>query len=65
MLKSFDLMLKHLAKRCVHTSAVNFKGHSKWQNIKHIKAANDQMKSLMTIQQLRLLRIASIGLLLL
>lgn len=31
--------------RPVHCTIINEAGHAKWQNIKHIKAANDQKKS--------------------
>ncbi|XP_031618443.1 uncharacterized protein LOC116337742 [Contarinia nasturtii] len=55
MLKSFNI----IAKRFLQTSAVNLKGHAKWQNIKHIKAANDKIRSMMITRQLRLLRIAA------
>lgn len=64
MLKSMELILTSVAKRFVQTSAANLKGHSKWQNIKHIKSENDQQRSQMITKQMRLLRIAANGLLL-
>src|SRR6218665_486318 len=33
--------------RRIHTAPIVFAGHSKWQNIKHIKGAKDQQKSLL------------------
>lgn len=62
MLKSVDLMLVNIAKRFVQTSAANLKGHSKWQNIKHVKSENDQQRSQMITKQMRLLRLAANGL---
>lgn len=61
MLKSFDFRLSSALNRFIQTSAINLKGHAKWQNIKHIKAANDQQRALMIVRQLRMLRIAAIG----
>lgn len=61
MLKSLDCLLANVPKRFIQTTATHFKGHAKWQNIKHIKAANDQQKSVMISKQMRMLRIASIG----
>lgn len=63
MLKSLDLIITTVAKRLIHTSATNLKGHSKWQNIKHTKTANDQQRAQMIAKQMRILRLASIGLL--
>lgn len=58
MLKSLYIM----PKRFLQTSAVNLKGHAKWQNIKNIKEANDRTRGIMIQQQMRMLRIAAIGL---
>lgn len=63
MLKSVDLMLTSIAKRFVQTSAANLAGHAKWQNIKHVKAENDQQRSQMITKQMRIIRIAANGLL--
>lgn len=63
MLKSFDILLLNVSKRFIQTSPTQLKGHAKWQNIKHIKAANDQQRCLMISKQMRMLRIAANGLL--
>lgn len=62
MLKTLDFLSAQVSKRFIQTSVTNLKGHAKWQNIKHIKAANDQQRGLMILKQMRMLRIASIGL---
>lgn len=62
MLKSMELILTGVAKRFVQTSAANLKGHSKWQNIKHVKSENDQQRSQMITKQMRMLRLAANGL---
>lgn len=61
MLKPFGLMLKTGDRRFVHTALACWKGHAKWQNIKHIKAENDRMKTMTISKQLRNLRLAAIG----
>lgn len=48
-------------KCTIQTSAIYLKGHSKWQNIKHIKAANDAMRATMISKQLRVIRLAIQG----
>lgn len=62
MFKSVDLIWTNVANRFVQTSAVDLKGHSKWQNIKNIKAANDAMRAQLIRRQMRFLRIAVNGL---
>lgn len=47
--------------RHLGTTTPLWKGHAKWQNIKHIKAAKDQQRSLMVSKQLRAIRIAAQG----
>lgn len=63
MLKSFDILLLNVTKRFIQTSPTQLKGHAKWQNIKHIKASNDQQRGMMILKQMRMLRIAANGLL--
>lgn len=45
----------------IHTSHVNSKGHSKWQNIQHIKADVDAARSLKIKQQMGRIRLAITG----
>lgn len=61
MLNPFGLMLKTVDRRFVHTTFTYFKGHAKWQNVKHVKAENDRMRQTMIVKQLRNLRLAAIG----
>lgn len=64
MFKSIDARtVKNVAKRFLHITATCPKGHSKWQNIKNIKADNDRQRALMIQKQLRILRIAANGVL--
>lgn len=51
------------ALRIRHFGMTNtlLKGHAKWQNVKHIKAAKDQIKALMVAKQLRAIRLAAQG----
>ncbi|XP_055524517.1 probable transcriptional regulatory protein BLi02909/BL01150 [Wyeomyia smithii] len=44
--------------RTVHTSSFVAAGHSKWQNIRHIKALNDGRKSVLFIKLARQIRLA-------
>lgn len=62
MFKSIDLTVRNVAKRFLYISATGLKGHSKWQNIKNIKADNDRQRTQMIVKQLRMLRIAANGL---
>lgn len=62
MFRTLDLLLTNVSKRFVQTSAIKLKGHSKWQNIKNIKAANDAMRAQIIRRQMRFLRIAVTGL---
>lgn len=52
-----------LLKRFIQTSSFNFKGHSKWQNIRKIKAANDFQRCIINARQTRLIKFAVQGLL--
>lgn len=63
MLKSLELMVINASRRFVHTTSSNCKGHAKWQNIKHVKAANDRQKAVMTAKQMRNIRVAATGML--
>lgn len=48
--------------RCsFQTSASPWKGHSKWQNIKHIKASKDMLKGRLIARQMRNVRLAVLG----
>lgn len=51
-----------LLKRLIQTTPINFKGHSKWQNIKNIKAANDFQRCMTISRQTRLIKFAVHGL---
>lgn len=62
MFKPVSSLLTGAAKRFVQTSAVHLKGHSKWQNIKNIKADNDAIKAQISRRQMRFIRIAVNGL---
>lgn len=48
--------------RFIHWTATNWKGHSKWQNIQHIKALKDGQKNVLFQKQLRKIRLAVQGL---
>lgn len=50
-------------KSFIHTSLINGKGHSKWQNIQHIKADVDQARANKIKQQMQRIRIAITGML--
>lgn len=45
----------------LHTSTANTAGHSKWANIRHIKALKDGQRSLLFIKLARQIRIAVQG----
>lgn len=49
-------------RRFFQTSICDLKGHSKWQNIKHIKAANDLQRNLLISKQVKMIRLAIQGL---
>lgn len=51
-----------LWKRSIHTASICFKGHSHWQNTRHIKAENDYLRSLKISQHVKLIRLAYLGL---
>lgn len=63
MLDSLNVLFTNVSRRFVHITANQCKGHAKWQNIKHVKAENDRQKMQMNARQIRLIRIAAIGLL--
>lgn len=44
-----------------HTCSVPFAGHSKWQNIRHIKAQKDGERSLQFVRLARQIRVAIQG----
>ncbi|XP_053693799.1 probable transcriptional regulatory protein TTE1135 [Sabethes cyaneus] len=44
--------------RNIHVSSITEAGHSKWQNIRHIKALNDGRKSVLFIKLARQIRLA-------
>lgn len=43
----------------IHLSIKYYAGHSKWQNIRHIKALNDGQRSLQFIKLSRQIRLAA------
>lgn len=43
---------------CIHTSVSQCKGHSKWQNIQHIKAEGDALKSMRIRKHMHRIRLA-------
>lgn len=45
----------------IHTSAANAKGHSKWQNIQHVKAECDAARANKIKEQMRRIRVAIAG----
>ncbi|XP_062534219.1 probable transcriptional regulatory protein TTE1135 [Armigeres subalbatus] len=49
---------RHRAVREIHLSPLNGAGHSKWQNIRHIKALNDGRRSVLFIKLSRQIRLA-------
>ncbi|XP_055708836.1 translational activator of cytochrome c oxidase 1 [Phlebotomus papatasi] len=58
-----SLLLRNLASKVVtirgiHTGSSNLAGHSKWANIRHIKAAKDGQKSLLFARFNRQIRLA-------
>lgn len=55
------LPINSILRRVIHTTPASYKGHAKWQNIKHIKAANDQFKARLIAKQMRLIRLAVQG----
>lgn len=54
--------LTNVTKRFIQTSVIKLKGHSKWQNIKNIKADNDALRAQTIRRQMRFLRVAINGL---
>ncbi|XP_052895928.1 probable transcriptional regulatory protein Teth514_1449 [Anopheles moucheti] len=44
--------------RCIHHGSSLFAGHSKWQNIRHVKALNDGRKAVLFIKLARQIRLA-------
>lgn len=51
----------HYPSASIHTSTTNTAGHSKWANIRHIKALKDGQRSLQFIKLARRIRIAIQG----
>lgn len=62
MITRVILPTNYTFKRFIQTSTINYKGHAKWQNIKHIKATNDQQRSQMIAKQVRMMQLAVHGL---
>lgn len=48
-------------RRLFHTASCNLAGHSKWANIRHIKAAKDGQKSVQFARYSRQIRLAIQG----
>uniref|UniRef100_A0A182VZD3 Transcriptional regulator n=1 Tax=Anopheles minimus TaxID=112268 RepID=A0A182VZD3_9DIPT len=44
--------------RCIHQGSNLYAGHSKWQNIRHVKALNDGRKAVLFIKLARQIRLA-------
>lgn len=60
--KAFPIIYASQLTLCrIHTTKALLKGHSKWQNIRHIKAANDAQKATKIRQQMFRIRCAVAG----
>lgn len=54
-----NLLQYHQQKKQIHLTIKHYAGHSKWQNIRHIKALNDGQRSLQFIKLSRQIRLAA------
>lgn len=66
-------MFKNLAKKCFNIHEIvtvsnqvikRYAGHSKWQNIKHIKGEKDAQRSLLFTKLGRMMKVAVTGIVL-
>lgn len=58
---SFNLNKFQVIQRNIHSTLINNAGHSKWANIRHIKAAKDGQKAAMFTKLSRQIRLAIQG----
>uniref|UniRef100_A0A6M2DYI2 Putative transcriptional regulator n=1 Tax=Xenopsylla cheopis TaxID=163159 RepID=A0A6M2DYI2_XENCH len=56
--KNRNIQINNLTKTLFHTGTTNYAGHSKWQNIRHIKALMDTQRSDLFTKLSRQIRLA-------